>query len=205
MTFFWPDEQKAKVAVLLKEGKSAREIGTALGFSKNSIIGLVRRNSDLAAIGYASRPDRKVPPPQNERQAYDREYMRAWKAKQRGVVIPFPMKGKPKAKQVQKPELRVVSNNVPMMVQDWLEKNGGPRRFEYNATADKLAVKLYLEERGVKVNGYQGKWTLSTGRGRPRPIKWVDAIQIADEFRAKEGLEPFLFASRTNTMNGGRE
>jgi hypothetical protein len=207
-SYLWPDEKKARVALLLKEGKTSREIGADLGVTRNSVIGIVRRNSDLSAIGFASRPGGQVPKPKDEQQAYDREYLRAWRAKRKGVVIPFPAQKRPQQRHDPRPALRVVSNNVPLMVQDWLDKNGGARRFERNATADKLAVKLYLEARGIKTNGFRGKWTISTGKGRPKQIKWPEVVQIADDFRMAEGLEPFLPqsapAQNTMTRNGGR-
>lgn len=192
MTYYWPGEMKAKVAAFLKEGKTARQIGDALGFSRNSIIGVVRRNHELAAIGFASRPGGKPPPPQNERQAYDRAYMRAYKAKKKGIVIPFPAGHRPRLpQQKSRPALRIVSNNEPLMIQDWLERNGGPRRFEPNATSDQLAIQIWLRERGIYINGYQAKWTISTSKGRPKGVKWAQIMEMVDKIRAEEGLEPF--------------
>lgn len=192
----WSDHDKGRVAVMLKDGKSAREIGDSLGTTKNSIISLVRRNRDLAAIGFASRPGGQMPPPKDERQAYDRAYTRAWRAQKKGVVIPFPAPirapGRPRTSDAPRPALRVVSNNVPLMVQDWLDKNGGARRFERGVSTDPWIIRQYLADRGITTNGFRCKWSVSNGRGRPKITTWAGVMEIVDSFRLAEGLQPFV-------------
>jgi hypothetical protein len=87
---------------------------------------------------------------------------------------------------------RVVSNNIPMMTADWLEKHGGARRYEAGFSTDYLTMKSYLERHGVTFNLTKNQPTLSTGRGRPRKVTWTDVFRAADKFRVAEGLTPIL-------------
>lgn len=47
----WTDQEKQQIAKLLRQGKSAREIGHLFGRSKSAVISLVNRDPVLKAIG----------------------------------------------------------------------------------------------------------------------------------------------------------
>ncbi|WP_192258633.1 GcrA family cell cycle regulator [Mesorhizobium caraganae] len=194
----WPQERRDVVADLLIEGLSASQIAERMGdTTRNAIIGIVRRDKRLSAIGFARTGQGGLLGPKmtpEERLEKRKKWDQAYRERNRGNVIAFPKpkRAPPRPAAVKQPALRVVSNNVPLMVQDWLEKNGGPRRFEKNATADTWAIRAYLEERGIRMNGHQCKWSVSMGPGRPRIMKWSEIIRLADEYRVAEGLQPFL-------------
>lgn len=58
----WTPDMDERLAKLLRAGKSAKEIGHALGVSANAVSGRVKRNAGLAEIGFA-RAKAKVAPP----------------------------------------------------------------------------------------------------------------------------------------------
>lgn len=196
--FVWSPEQRDRVADLLQAGKTAKQIGEAIGVTRNSIIGIVQRDGRLRSIGFAGTnhgSTRKRELTDEDRRQRRNQYCRAYRATQKtgAIVVPFPkpLKHIKQSSPQHLPKLRVVSNNVPLLVRDWLDRNGGARKFEQTATSDTWVIRLYLEERGIKLNGHRGKWGISTGRGRPRLGTWADVMKIADEFRIAEGLEPF--------------
>ena len=53
--FVWTVEAKQTLGGLLKEGKTARQIGEHFGVSRSAITGLLARDADLAKIGFAIR------------------------------------------------------------------------------------------------------------------------------------------------------
>lgn len=57
----WADDEIETVAVLLKEGLSASQIGAKVGKTRNAIIGVVGRNAKLKAIGFSRAPFRPKP------------------------------------------------------------------------------------------------------------------------------------------------
>lgn len=200
----WTAEAKATVAERLRAGDSAAKIGALVGVSRNAITGLLARDKDLAAIGFArkgiSRNGGKTKRFSDEEMLErKRQYNRAYKANQRAgaIVIPFPKPTKalsansPQYAMAKAPVLRVVSNNVPLMVEDWLAKNGGPRIFQRGETADVWAIRQFLSDRGIKTNGHRGKWSITRGPGRPKLGTWADIMAVVDDIRLAEGLQPF--------------
>ena len=188
MTFRWTAEAKEIVAERLRAGDTAAQIGARLDVSRSAITGLLARDKDLAAIGFAragtsfngGRTPRLSPEEKRERQ---RQYSRAYLQRRRNGsnVVPFP-----------RPRLRLVSNNVPLLVEDWLKLNGGPRRFEQGITTDTWIVRQFLTDRGISVAGTFGnKWKIVRGPGRPTMGTWADVMAVVDEIRLAEGLQPF--------------
>lgn len=208
MTNRWSQEAKATVAKMLVQGKTAAQIGKVVDKSRNAVVGVVHRDPELAKIGFSGRNWRT----KEERLAQRKKYDAAYRAKQRGetnvIRIKFGRQPKEIGHTSAPPKLRVVSNNVPMMISDWLAQHGGARRFEHAATSDTMAIRLYLEERGIKLNGHRGKWAISRGPGRPKTGTWADVMRIADDFRVAEGLQPFAARNMpmptTRASNGRR-
>ena len=186
MTFKWTTEAKAIVADRLRAGDTAAQIGARLDVSRSAITGLLNRDKDLAAIGFAragtSFNGGKTPRlTLDEKRARKLQYSRA--CKQRNNVVQFPQ-----AMVTQ----RIVSHNVPLLVEDWLKLNGGPRRFERGVTTDTWIVRQYLTDRGIAVAGtFGGKWKIVRGPGRPKTGTWADVMAVVDEIRLSEGLQPF--------------
>ncbi len=58
MSFFWSDEDKNRVAVLLRQGLPASKIATQLACSRNAVIGVVSRDPMLKSIGLSGRANR---------------------------------------------------------------------------------------------------------------------------------------------------
>lgn len=213
MTFKWTDEAKARVAELLAQGKSASAIGKSLGVTRNAIVGIVHRDAGLKYLGLAGYGERGRAPKltqeqiterkrQHERSRRERmrQYQKAYAAQKRGIVIPFPEPTRklpansPRlAGPRPNPVMSVVSNNVPLMVQDWLAKNGGARKFGERETTQSWEMRSFLADRGVTVGFVRGsdKWNLSRDGGRPRIVKWADIMRLVDEIRIAEGLPPF--------------
>lgn len=53
---YWHTNNIEKIADMLREGKSASEIGARFDVSRNAVIGLVHRNPVLKAIGFKRSP-----------------------------------------------------------------------------------------------------------------------------------------------------
>lgn len=185
----WTPEDKVKVAELMKEGLSAGMICKSFGVTRNSICGLVMRDKTLTAIGLRGRGGGGKPRRFTDEQRKEnarrsaREYYHRKKRLRKAA--------QPQAANDSAPALRVVSNNVPLLIEDWLKRNGA-RKFERGLSSDPFAIKAYLAERGVKVDNYQGKWRMSTNSGRMRYVAIGDVYALADRFRSAEGLTPIL-------------
>lgn len=56
---YWHTNNVEKIADMLREGKSASEIGARFGVSRNAVIGVVHRNPVLREIGFARKQGRQ--------------------------------------------------------------------------------------------------------------------------------------------------
>lgn len=212
----WSAEAREKVATMLREKKTAKEIGDFFNVTRSAITGLIARDIGLCAIedrrrGKSTAGGKVKRRTAEEIRQWRREYNRAYAAQRRenakktGTVIPFPIKTRrsPEKPVAQQPKLTVVSNNIDLMVKDWLAKNGGPRRFADNDTTGDVFVAEYLRERGVIVartrmdwGSAAGRWKMSRGQGRPKMVSYAEILRVADEFRVAEGLQPFAPPTR---------
>ncbi|MBW8636968.1 hypothetical protein K1W69_07190 [Hoeflea sp. WL0058] len=77
------------------------------------------------------------------------------------------------------------------LVESWLSAHGGPRRFPAGTSSDYFGVQRFLEERGYTLTQVASKFTLSSGKGRPRTLSWRDVIELVDTLRSAEGLPTF--------------
>lgn len=158
----WTASDVRQIAVLLRAGKTGSQIAAEFGVTRNSAISIIHRNAELRAIGLSRSPGDPADRP-----------------------APKPRAPKPK------PSLRLVHTTQQATVDAWLEANGGPRRFERGARSDYDAIKAFLENRGYTFGGWQGKFKLSNGKGRPRVLYWRDVMVEVDAIRISEGLQPF--------------
>lgn len=77
------------------------------------------------------------------------------------------------------------------LVQTWLAAHSGPRRFPAGTSSDYFGVQRYLQERGYTLTQVASKYTVSSGRGRPRTLAWREVIDLVDTLRSAEGLPTF--------------
>lgn len=210
----WKESQCLQVAGYLREGMSASQIGGRMGMSRHAIVSAVHRFPMLRAIGFARAKTEKMT--NEERLLRRREQSRIYReraAAAKSNVIKFPRVKRPaqvvEAAPAQPAPLRVVANNEALMIQDWLAKNGGARRFDEKESASELSIIDFLKERGFSVrksrfswNRSGEKWALSRGAGRPQSMSWSEIMGMVDEMRIAEGLQPFFGALQRNQMLG---
>lgn len=188
----WTDEGKAFVARMMADHKSADAIALAMGdgVTGDQVIALVRRTPELKAIGWSARSSKKMS--KEEREERKKASRRKWWRENRSKAAR--PTGEMTALPARKPfKPVVVSNNVSLMVQDFIAKNG-VRRFEQNTRADYHSVAQYLADRGYRFIQRAARYTLASASGRPRFVTWREAIALVDKLRRAEGLEPFMAA-----------
>lgn len=209
MTFRWTQEAKAHVAKLLVQGFTASKIGASMGLTRNAIIGIVARDAGLNAIGLTrpgqrGKPAKLTPEEKIQRRHEGRKRWRVTeKAKKLAAknVIQFPkiapkfIPSIPPPPPKKRPVLSVVSNNVPLMVQDWLARNGGARKFGERETSHPWDMRSFLAARGVETRCIQNKWSVMRNE-RWRACIWADIMRLVDEIRIAEGLQPFAAPGR---------
>ena len=79
-----------------------------------------------------------------------------------------------------------------MTPEQWLEANGGPRRFEPGATGDIGNLRSWLTGRGYEIihNARILRVKKIGARGAPKNMTPAKLIAFVDELRRAEGLEP---------------
>ena len=178
----WDEDSIQKAANLWNEGLSASEVGEALGVSRNSIISLANRKKDIFR-----KKDHKAC---TRRAKYKSALVRREKPKPQGPAIVPNWKSVPSVRQTRP----VAQKPLDQMISDWIEENGGPRRFERGFSGDWSFLRIKLEEMGWKLNKQANWYTLqaigSSGSGRKmrreQVLDKIDAILIAN------GKQPFL-------------
>ncbi|WP_299941195.1 hypothetical protein [uncultured Nitratireductor sp.] len=162
----WTAEDDRLMREMALAGRSATDVGDALGRSRNAVLGRATRTGvKFSATGG---PRKRVRPMK--------------------VQPERPAKPKSNAK----PATRVFSHDVDFLIADWKAKHGDPRRFERGGNTDYLSIKAYLEEWGYRLNFQRAKYSISNGRGRPKVVAWRQVLELVDEFRTAEGLTPIL-------------
>lgn len=167
-------EQDEIIRTMVEEGKSADAAGKVIGRSQSA---MVRRAHKIGIAFHA----KGGPPKSNVVKFPKRKYVRKPQAADIAIAAA--------------PKLRVVSNNVPMMVADWIAKNG-IRRFERGFSTDYSYLKDYLEKHGISLKMVRNDVFISKGAGRPKKVGWSKVWQMVDEFRLAAGLEPILLEGR---------
>lgn len=181
----WTPEKRAKVGRMLADGCSSAKIAEEFGTTRNAIIGLVGRDDTLAAIGFKSGTGRKRLSDE-ERRKRRNATVRKYRATLGPVTTSRP------ARKPFKPV--VVSNNVKLMVQDWIAQNG-VRRFDRGDMTDYYHLTNWLRERGYGLSTVSNSYRLTNGSGRPRQTTWAGVIALVDKLRLAEGLQPIRIAS----------
>lgn len=84
-------------------------------------------------------------------------------------------------------------NTNQQLIDNWLQKNGGARRFDKGFRADPDYIRSYLEKWGFQVRAKAGMYYVSSGkRGAPHRCRWKGLVEFVDELRIKEGKEPII-------------
>jgi hypothetical protein len=86
------------------------------------------------------------------------------------------------------------------LIEDWLTKNGGARRFERGASGMPDNIRFYLQERGYEMtfSGWKdGRKAIVRRHGTngQRRMNFAQLVAFVDELRASEGLEPIMVKS----------
>lgn len=176
----WTQADKDRLAELLPiPGMSAAKIAQVIGgdMSKNAILGLVRRNPELKAIGLHGVPNGGT---------------RGGRPKKTNVVQ-FPSDRRTPANRnvpSEQPKLQVITN-TKLLIADYIAKHG-VRRFKERDTVDYYSLQSWLSERGYTLSMKSSLYTLSNGRGRPKVMPWRNVVQFVDKMRKAEGLLPIL-------------
>lgn len=185
-----------------KPGSSALDLAKRSGAtSRGSVIGIYTRHREELK----NHPLEGRPPPlsRDERLARRRELDRArYHGKRSNVVkLRIPRFKKPVgdrtigivAVRSVEPPVRIVSNNIELMVKDYIAKNGA-RRFERGAVTEYTAITNFLRERGYELKGHaRGRmYTLVSPVGKNRALMWPGVLQVVDKLRIEEGKEPFM-------------
>ncbi len=82
-------------------------------------------------------------------------------------------------------------DSLRAMVECWTARNGLPRRFQPGESLDFYAVQAWLQRRGYALGAVKGRFAiLSPGKNR-HGLSWRQVIELVDELRVAEGLEPY--------------
>lgn len=176
---FWTDEDKRQLAEYAAAGLPASQIEKKFeGRTRSSVCGVAHRMGIKLMGPNGGNTNRKG----------------TRKPRTKSNVVPFKPKPKPrpikpeysepKPVASKKPKLSVVSNNVDLMVADWLAKNGGPRRFERGMTSSAEWIRVYLGGHGYSF----AIWRRNTPRLNGRVTTWPKIHDLVDRFREAEGL-----------------
>ncbi len=189
VTADWDEDRVEKLQSLWALGWSCSQIARAIGggLTRCAIAGKVyrlrlakRRTLVRDPTGWEKQAaaTRKPVVPKIKSHSNITRAAAAPKAK-RQVVVPRPVDGAKDAD----------------LVAQWLEANGGARRFQRGDSADYSAMTFFLRDRGYDVAYSQKggrKVTIKrTGSmGRPRSMSFQELVEFVDSIRLEEGLEP---------------
>lgn len=85
----------------------------------------------------------------------------------------------------------LTSDTLQAMVDSWIARNGCARRFLPGESVDFFAIQSWLQRRGHALSAVKGRFVLeSKGRSR-RNLLWREIIDLVDDLRVAEGLEPY--------------
>lgn len=181
------------------DGCSSRQIAKAVGApSRNSIIGMFHRSPEELKRYPLRTVSRRPKMSDEEKRAREVDRARRYRARKRSAdIIQLRIPATKRAagdvcvgcapvKTVEAPRFRIVSNNVDLMVKDYLTKHGA-RRFERGATTEYVAVVNFLRE-----HGHELKCASACYKIDGKPTSWVGVLAMVDEIRTRKGLEPIV-------------
>ena len=80
--------------------------------------------------------------------------------------------------------------SVESLVEQWIAVNGAPRLFESNVSGKFEYFNSYLNRFGIRLRMQSWRCHISQNGSKWRPIPRQNVVQLVDEFRVLEGLEP---------------
>lgn len=176
----WTDEDVEACRKLLAEGLSASQIGKRLGFTRGSVISKVHRTPALMAEGF-----KQGRPNPTKIKSARRSHARALPI---SVPAPAPVPVAP------------ASQDVRSMADEWMKRNGGPRRFENGCTTNTDILFAYMRTKGFYCRcvgtGRGMQIQVSGGKAKTRRVSFQAFMAMVDEHRVKDGLEPIALRER---------
>ena len=76
------------------------------------------------------------------------------------------------------------------LINDWIAKNGGARRFEQGFNSSFDTMQHYLASKGITPVRYRRHYRISKPKGRPKLTNWDGVADLVDEVRLADGLQP---------------
>lgn len=194
-----PAEKIEAVKTVWFDGASSRQIAERVGApSRNSVISVFHRNREALKQYPLRTVIRRPKMSEEERKAREADRVRRYRSRKRRsnvitLLIPAVKRalgdvchGAAPVKTVEVPRLRVMSNNVDLMVKDFLAKHGA-RRFERGVTTEYVAIVNFLREHGRELKCASACYKLDG-----KPTSWVGVLAMVDEIRTRKGLEPIV-------------
>lgn len=183
-------ERDRLVADVYIAGVSASEIAALFDHaSRSAVCGVIHR---LQAKGVIASADRIQVKKRRGRAAAKQAVVQTFTTpKPRNAASPRPAS----ATVIALPTAQGSRRATSAMVEAWLAKNGGPRRFEPGATTDLDVLRRYVEPRGYTIGFSQkgrGTYTINGGCGRPKTVDRNGLFAFVDKLRLADGLTPFL-------------
>lgn len=184
-------ERDRLVADIYLAGVAASKIAALFDHaSRSAVCGVIHR---LQAKGVIVSADRAQVKKRRGRAAAKQAGVQTYTTpKPRNATTPSPAS----ATVIALPSAHGSRRATSAMVEAWLAKNGGPRRFEPRASTDILSIRAYLMPKGYDVVFNQrggGKYTVTrSGPGRPKILDRDQFFAFVDGLRRADGLTPFL-------------
>ncbi|MFC4624214.1 hypothetical protein ACFO1V_03060 [Daeguia caeni] len=97
--------------------------------------------------------------------------------------------------------IKSVPADISALVDDYIARNG-VRKFAPNDGVDIYRLAAFLADYGYEVDCRRGRtMRIRLGKGKPKIVHIKRVIQIADEIRIAQGLEPFDVARRQQQLS----
>jgi hypothetical protein len=86
------------------------------------------------------------------------------------------------------------------LIEDWLARNGGARRFERGASGNPENLAYYLKDRGyeVRYSAKDGRRAIVSRQGArgQHKFSYLELVAFVDSLRQAEGLHPLRASAR---------
>lgn len=183
----WSHDDRESIADMLRTGARCGDIMPHFpDKTRSALVSLVHRDPVLRVIGFKG----KILNP-GRRSKARKSTVIAFRSPRRAI----PEKQTPSPQSVEGFKPRVI-NNVPLMIDDWIAKNG-VRQFERGATGEFYGICVWLRARGYECAFHgqkRGYYTITASGGRAKKLDWKGVLALHDKVRRAEGLEPVRMA-----------
>lgn len=76
------------------------------------------------------------------------------------------------------------------LINDWIVKNGGARRFERGTSSNFNFIQYYLLGQGIEVIRWRGRYRITKPKSRAKVCGEKELFNLVDEVRIAEGKQP---------------